>query len=116
MDTVRVLRILEYIGPRDHIENTLAHNAVKGTKEFGKSAIREAIIGDFPEILSDSSTTVADLAQRYMTLIDKDWVFHAPETYQPVTRWIKHLAEGNLSAAEAVIVELEAKVESSSEE
>jgi hypothetical protein len=58
-DRVRVLRILEYEGPRSWVEATLAQNAVKGEKRFTKSdelyIIREATIGDTPVILQHST-------------------------------------------------------------
>jgi len=52
-DIVRVLRILEYVGPREHIEHTLAIGAVptNGERRYGNSIIRSAIIGQYPEIL-----------------------------------------------------------------
>lgn len=54
-DRVRVLRVLEYEGPRDWVENTLANNAVKGEKRFHKGGelyvIRESIIGETPAVL-----------------------------------------------------------------
>lgn len=51
-DTIRVLRVLEYVGPRSAIESTLTQNAVKGSRTFGAITIREAVVGDFPETLS----------------------------------------------------------------
>jgi len=51
-DTVRVLRVLEYVGPRSWVETTMSRNAVKGTHLVSPGCwIREATIGDFPEIL-----------------------------------------------------------------
>lgn len=57
-DIVRVIRVLEYVGPRSWVESIIAHNAVKGVMLVGskhegtKGTIREAILGDFPEITS----------------------------------------------------------------
>lgn len=54
MDRVRVLRLLEYEGPRDWVEATLAQNAVKGTKDLGNGCvIREGMIGDFPVVVEE---------------------------------------------------------------
>lgn len=54
MDIVRVLRILEYVGPRDVIEHQIL-NSLHGQKTFkisGKEiTIRVATIGEYPEIL-----------------------------------------------------------------
>jgi len=43
-DIIRVLRILEYIGPRDAIEKVLSQNAVKGFQVFGDIGIRESVV------------------------------------------------------------------------
>lgn len=53
-DTIRVLRVLEYVGPRDVIEANFMQNAVKGSRSFGAVTIREAVVGDFPETLSQN--------------------------------------------------------------
>lgn len=51
-DTVRILRVLEYVGPRHALERVLEQNAVKGSRRFGSITIREATIGDWPEVLN----------------------------------------------------------------
>lgn len=53
-DVVRVLRVLEYVGPRDVIEKQLTRNLHNGTHLFrhGQLVVRVATIGDYPEILS----------------------------------------------------------------
>lgn len=54
MDKVRVIRVLEYEGPRSWVEETLAApHAIKGTATFngGTCFIREAILGDFPTVV-----------------------------------------------------------------
>lgn len=57
-ETVRVLRILEYVGPRDWVEDTIDRCYVKGTwsPSAGKS-IRSAIVGEYPEILTAQDET-----------------------------------------------------------
>jgi hypothetical protein len=54
-DQIRVLRVLEYTGPRDAVERTLAINQVKGTQLFGRVTIREALLGDFAELVKEPS-------------------------------------------------------------
>lgn len=50
-DIVRVIRIIEYVGPRGKIENQIARS-VHGTKDWGNGVrISAATIGEFPEIL-----------------------------------------------------------------
>lgn len=49
-DTVRVVRILEYVGPRSSVERVLQQNAVKGFRDFGVVTIREAML-PYPEKL-----------------------------------------------------------------
>jgi len=55
MDTIRVLRILEYVGPRNRVEETLKRCSVpvNGSRGYGDDGlvIHSAIVGDFPEIL-----------------------------------------------------------------
>jgi hypothetical protein len=56
MDTVRVLRIIEYVGPRDWVEATVA-KSIHGTREIDKDKrISAATIGAFPEILKQEET------------------------------------------------------------
>lgn len=48
MSIVRILRILEYEGPRDWVEKSLNNRGVKGGQRVGNFAIiREAIVGNF---------------------------------------------------------------------
>lgn len=55
MDTVRVLRVLEYVGPRDAIEEIVAQS-IHGEKHIPlrQVMIRAATIGCYPEILKES--------------------------------------------------------------
>lgn len=50
-DIVRIVRVLEYVGPRDALERSLAQNAVKRHKQFGPITVREAYLGEFPEVV-----------------------------------------------------------------
>lgn len=50
-DIVRILRVLEYVGPRDVLAKQLEQNAIKGFAKFGPTTIREAFISNYPEIL-----------------------------------------------------------------
>lgn len=51
-DQVRVLRLIEYVGPREWVESTL-ERSVKGTRHVGKGTIRAVTLGDYPEILEN---------------------------------------------------------------
>ena len=55
MDTVRVLRIVEIVGPRDLVEKQVAsslHGMRLGAKsDDGQVVIRAATIGEYPEVL-----------------------------------------------------------------
>lgn len=55
MDTVRVLRIIEYVGDRDVVEDQI-NQSLHGSNILrkGKLTINVATIGEFPEILSHS--------------------------------------------------------------
>jgi len=54
MDKVRVIRVIEYIGPRDMIEDQLS-KSIMGDKYIKETdiLIRTATIGQFPEILEE---------------------------------------------------------------
>jgi len=52
MDRVRVIRVLEYEGPRDWMEACLKARTIKGIRNCGNDCtIREAIVGDFPAVV-----------------------------------------------------------------
>ena len=59
-DQVRVLRVIEYIGPRDWVEKTL-NSSIQGERSgtvAGASwTIRTATLGQFPEVLNKQETT-----------------------------------------------------------
>ena len=57
-DIVRVLRILEYVGPREWVEDTLnrAGVPVNGQMRIDETrCIRSAIVGTYPEILEKAN-------------------------------------------------------------
>lgn len=52
MDTVRVLRVIEYVGPRDRVERVVSMS-IHGEKDVGDGLlIRAATIGAYPEIIN----------------------------------------------------------------
>jgi hypothetical protein len=55
MDLVRVLRVIEYVGDRDVIEEQINGSLGDGTHLYrhGRVEVRVATIGGFPEILSN---------------------------------------------------------------
>jgi hypothetical protein len=74
-DIVRVLRILEYEGPRSAVEETL-RNSIQGTRMLtgknGRMRITGTVISQFPEILEEARQTacpkaIADLLQQIET-------------------------------------------------
>ena len=56
-DIVRVLRVVEYVGPRAWVEDIVARS-IHGTKKCGSSFLRQdinaATIGAYPDILIES--------------------------------------------------------------
>lgn len=55
-DRVRVLRVIEYVGPRSWVENIVTRS-IHGTKECGRDRfIHAATLGTYPEILSPTPT------------------------------------------------------------
>lgn len=51
MEIIRVLKIVEYIGPREWVEQTIIKSLPKETHFQNLCTIRTAIIGTYPEIL-----------------------------------------------------------------
>lgn len=51
-ETIRVLRVLEYVGDRNWVEYTLSKSHVKGSTRFGRrGVIKSSVIGEFPEVM-----------------------------------------------------------------
>lgn len=56
-DIVRVLRIIEYVGPRAWVEDTV-RRSVHGTRVVGPGReIRAATIGEYPDVLYQDVAT-----------------------------------------------------------
>lgn len=49
-DIVRVLRVIEYVGPRAQVEQQVKQS-IHGEKIIGKMSIRVATLGAYPDIL-----------------------------------------------------------------
>lgn len=63
-ETVRVLRVLEYTGPRSKVEDLISRS-IHGEKKVGgvgefEITIRAATIGSFPEILEGANHAPSD--------------------------------------------------------
>ena len=56
-EKIRVIRVLEYSGTRANVETALNYRKVKGNQTFGTLQIREAIVGDFPEVVESPEGT-----------------------------------------------------------
>lgn len=58
-DLYRLLRVLEYVGPRDWIDGMIVRRQVKGTKVYGPNnqmSISEAIVGDVPTLVAPATS------------------------------------------------------------
>jgi hypothetical protein len=58
----RMLRVIEYVGPREWIDKQVELRGVKGSKVVGVEkdcVIREAIIGDVAELLPETEQEVS---------------------------------------------------------
>ena len=57
-DIVRVLRIIEYVGEREWVENTLKKGSIPadGTKKFSSNegSIKSCLVDKFPEIIGET--------------------------------------------------------------
>lgn len=96
---VRVLRIIEYVGPREWVEETVI-NSINGTKIVNINCmIRAATIGSYPEILSP---VVKDEERTYFTQEElskielSGWNFlpTGPEEWD----WLKADSDGRIVA------------------
>lgn len=82
MDRVRVIRVLEYEGPREWVEQTLSKNVIKGTCTFnnGSCFIREAILGDFPAVVEEEKESVykrPDISRKEWDFMERfGWEMH----------------------------------------
>lgn len=65
MDTIRVLRIIEYVGPRDLVEQqvgrSLHGNRYGAKSEHGMVVIRAATIGTYPEVLEQAAAKITEV-------------------------------------------------------
>ncbi|MBD5589341.1 hypothetical protein [Clostridium botulinum] len=54
-EKVRVLRIMEYVGDREWVENALKKGSVPadGLKYFGDRVIKSCLIDKFPEVFKE---------------------------------------------------------------
>ena len=60
-EKVRVLRIIEYVGTREWVENTLQKGMIsaEGSKSFGKdneNTIKSCLVDKFPEIFKEDKS------------------------------------------------------------
>jgi hypothetical protein len=63
-DTVRVLRLLEYTGPRAAVEAQVTRRLIKVSGQFGPVRVRETFLSEFPESIVgyvDTRTDTIDL-------------------------------------------------------
>jgi hypothetical protein len=77
MDKVRVLRIIEYVGDRNMVEDTV-EKSIQGTKQISPLlSIKAATIGSYPEILETTEQSKVDdsISVEDLPLIEwiKDW-------------------------------------------
>lgn len=93
-DTIRVLRILEYIGDRSNIDSDLARLNIKGRLQYSKHyIINEAIIGELSEIvpsIKDKKERASEFIIRRTTDSNKH-VFNRTEVQQLANDLIEHL-------------------------
>lgn len=71
-DIVRVLRVIEYVGPRDLVEQQISRSLKNGT-HFGHGGVRPphrvtikvATVGDYPEVLNQPGGWNGEVGQDY---------------------------------------------------
>lgn len=71
-DIVRVLRIIEYTGPRSLVEKQIS-NSIHGTRCPGNGVIiRAATIGEYPEIMDRTYEPYAKQSEAMLNMLGKD--------------------------------------------
>jgi len=80
-EMVRVLRILEYVGDREWVENTLNRggvpmNGVVKDKFKDGCIIKSAIIDKFPEIFKEENDIVIEEKNKERDPLIPDWVYN----------------------------------------
>jgi len=97
-DVVRVLRVIEYVGPRSWVEATMAH-AIKGTLAVAEGKrICAVTIGDYPEILIKAGSFVPDRPNIGYAHIDAPKV-HPADAPPPPTPIEAHIARSKAEQA-----------------
>lgn len=71
-DIVRVLRIVEYVGPREAIESQI-ERSIHGTRRFpvvdGEVVITATTLGTIPELLGNKQPQLSEFKPRTLALI-----------------------------------------------
>lgn len=60
-EIVRILRVIEYVGPREWVDEQIDRRGVKGTFKLPNKPncqIREAILGETPELWMEAEENV----------------------------------------------------------
>lgn len=72
-DIVRVLRIIEYVGPRSKVEKQVGRSIGPGPTDFGNGVtIRTAVLGQYPECLVSMRLQVEGNEQA-KAVVDGTW-------------------------------------------
>lgn len=75
-DIIRVLKIIEYVGPRSVVESQLSRSLGDGTKVFGPNnsmTIRIATVGSYPEILAATKEECNKPAEEKYVAVEGDF-------------------------------------------
>ena len=62
-EEIRVLRVLEYVGPRSQVERTI-NLSIHGEKSFNGVVVRAATVGNYPEILCSIERSSPDKEEK----------------------------------------------------
>ena len=72
METVRVLRVIEYVGTREWVENTV-NKSIHGEKDLGGgNIIRGSTVGNYPEVIRESTEKDAVLDMSLFRFLNDD--------------------------------------------
>ena len=97
-EKVRVLRVLEYVGDREWVENTLANSGVplNGVSPvWSKSGghVKSGMIGAFPEVLQEVIHPVTKIKEMIKNKIANADNHYEQDLYQDILKYIEEEVE-----------------------
>lgn len=100
-DIIRVLRVIEYVGPRAAVEKQVA-NSKHGDHDFGDVKMKVATVGQFPEVLQEPVLRDAEINVMAMNTLKQhfsdttSWAYllgHTDEYFRSIGLRVRDIKE-----------------------